>query len=246
MKNPATMAQTEKDTYIFAKGQSQAYDDGRFAWISECLLGDTRTFLDGIDNYIQNKATLQDRGGGNLSVPILICTALELASALYAGKTQYMKCTECQRSIDYNATDNVKKFVDHFFPGISKRLPFLLWDGIRNGIVHTFSPKPFTYRGKNIRFQFCVEPKTKQSYATEVNGTVLIRINAFELYEILGKAIENYQKELKTDSTLKDNFIRAWSSIEEDSSRNIDKSKEPKTSLAELEKANNHLLLFGN
>jgi len=123
----------------------------------------------------------------------------------------------------------------------------LLWDGIRNGIVHTFSPKPFEYRRKKIRLQFYVEDRTRKAHAAKINSTVLIRINAFELYEFLKKAIEKYRKELKTDANLQDNFILAWSSIEE-YSRNInsdtEKSNEANFLLSELKKTNNRLSLW--
>ena len=47
--------------------------------------------------------------------------------------------------------------------------------------------------------------------------TIVISINVFELYRILENAIENYLDELKKDENeaLRDNFIKAWSSIEE-------------------------------
>lgn len=240
MKNPATMTPIEKDSYIFAKDQSQVFPSARFAWISDCLLGDIRTFWDGIENYLHNKSKLQDRGGGNLSVPVIISTALEFVSALYAGENKYRDGTP------YNATKNVQEFINHFFPDNYKKFPLLLWDGIRNGIVHTFSPKAFEYQGRYVRFQFYVEDRNIKAHVVEVNNTILIKVNVFELYQITKKAIEKYRVELKTNEELKDKFILAWSSVEEHS-RNIDsdneKTKEAKTLLAELKKANNYLVL---
>jgi len=56
----------------------------------------------------------------------------------------------------------------------------------------------------------------------------MIRINVFELYRILENAIENYLEELKKDENeaLRDNFIKAWSSIKEDFQREIAKNSE--------------------
>src|SRR5919106_1819205 len=79
-------------------------------------------------------------GGGNLSVPILICTGLELASALYVGDTSYIK-----KVPKYDATTNVEQFINEFFTGRARQMPLLIWDGVRNGIDHLFFPKPLQY-----------------------------------------------------------------------------------------------------
>ncbi len=87
MKDPEKMTREEKSWYIFEDTSFEGRP--RFKWITDCLLGDIRTFLDGIESYTDNKekfAGKLPRGGGNLSVPILISTALEFVTALYAGK----------------------------------------------------------------------------------------------------------------------------------------------------------------
>ena len=241
MKDLVKMTKTEKYNYIFAPDPSRN-NEIRFDWIYHCLLGDIQTFLDGVENFTQNKGKFSDnlpRGGGNLSVPTLISTGLEFVSALYVGKTLYT-------DKGYNATKNVKDFIARFFPDHYKKLPFLLWDGIRNGVVHTFSPKPFKYHQNYIRFQFFVEDRNVQAHVTKVDNTILIRINIFELYQLLKKAIEDYRAELENNENLQDKFILAWASIEE-YTRNIDhdveKSNEAKILLSELKKSNNYLLL---
>jgi len=242
MKDPVKMTKREKYNYIFAPASSRN-NEIRFDWIHHCLLGDIQTFLDGVENFLQNKGKFSDnlpRGGGNLSVPIIISTALEFVSALYVGKTRY------KDDENYNATKNVNEFIAHFFPNSYKKIPSLLWDGIRNGIVHTFSPKPFKYHQNYIRFQFFVEDRDVQSHVTKGNHTVLIKINIFELYQHLKRAIKNYCAELENNENLQDKFILAWSSIEE-YTRNIDsdveKSNKAEMLLSELEKNNNYLVL---
>ena len=72
------MTKEEKYWYIFEDTRFEGRP--RVKWITDCLLGDIRTFLDGIENYTDNEekfAGKLPRGGGNLSVPILINTALE-------------------------------------------------------------------------------------------------------------------------------------------------------------------------
>ena len=309
MKDPVKMTKTGKYNYIFAPDPSRN-NEIRFDWIYHCLLGDIQTFLDGVENFTQNKGEFSDnlpRGGGNLSVPILISTALEFVAALYMGKTNYILCfsediseelreewnqlkienltnrlremikskglkineratiasiSKNRIEIDkyqikkeagklnvyenYNATDNVGRFIEYFFPKEYKNIPFLLWDGVRNGLVHTFSPKPFKYHQNYIRFQFFVEDRNVQARVTKVDNTILIRINIFELYQLLKKAIEDYRAELENNENLQDKFILAWASIEE-YTRNIDhdveKSNEAKRLLSELKKSNNYPLL---
>ena len=217
MEDPGKMTKEEKYKYIFEDKSFEGRP--RVKWITDCLLGDIRTFLDGIENYTDNKERFafkpRPRGGGNLSVPILISTALEFVAALYTGETKYQIKKEGEKK--YNTTKNVRTFIKHFFPKEYKDIPRLLWDGVRNGLVHTFSIKPFKYGNNYIQFQFYVEDRNIPSRIKKVNDTIVISINVFELYRILENAIENYLDELKKDENeaLRDNFIKAWSSIEE-------------------------------
>jgi len=130
---PEKMSSEEKYDYIFS--------EKRFEWIDHALIGDIQTFEDGIKhNYFPPRQFLPTdfpRGGGNLALPILVCTSLDLISALYTG---------CN-----NATENVKKFIGEYSPGFYKEFPLIFWNGVRNGItviggikfpnsVGTFSP----------------------------------------------------------------------------------------------------------
>ncbi|MCK4736355.1 MAG: hypothetical protein KAT65_28135 [Methanophagales archaeon] len=285
MKDIEIMTEEEKRKYIFEDTRFEGRP--RVNWISNCLLGDIRTFLDGLQNRIREKhdGKYFSDGFGNLSVPILISTALEFVAALCVGKTEAMEkdkkalfsinkdleeefedgksvskklkgifeekgyqlsthayfkkkntvwkivdngdidnkdiyyFKEENNKLDvlidkYNATENTKKFVGRYFPEKYKEIPLLLQDGIRNGLVHTFSPKPFEYNGSYIRFQFYVEDRNIPSYIEKVNNTILIKINVFELFRVLEKAVEVYFAELETSTVLQEKFFRAWSSIE--------------------------------
>ena len=239
MRDPATMSPVEKYVYIFDKNQCDMFPGGRFNWLPDCLLGDIRTFLDGIENYVQNIDLLQDRGGGNLSVLILISTGLELASALYAGKTSHKDGRE------YRARVNVKQFITDYYPENYHKFPLIFWDGVRNGLTHMFSPTPFQYLGKNIRFQFFTE-EDFGSHITDLGDTILVRLSVFKMFEVLKQAMQDYGDALRVDEILQDNFITAWSSIEE-YSRNIDsqplKANEVQVLLSELKDTNNYLIL---
>jgi hypothetical protein len=89
-------------------------------WL-ECQLSDIKTFLAGIQRHIEgDKIKFPD--GGNLSVPILIYAYLEFISALYCGKSKYKYGSTNNH---YDATNNVKSFVETFLPYDYKRYPLL-------------------------------------------------------------------------------------------------------------------------
>jgi hypothetical protein len=71
---------------------------------------------------------------------------LELASSLYVGMTDYLNHSK------YNATVNVEKFINDFFPGCARVIPLLVWDGVRNRVDHLFVPKSIQYSQFTIQF----------------------------------------------------------------------------------------------
>jgi hypothetical protein len=200
----------EKLDYIFGNHPAQPVQN-RFGWLDAALLGDIQTFVDGIKIILSTTArsSIDDvHGGGNLSIPILVCTGLELVSALYVGKTKYKSGSE------YDATENVEKFINRFFPNHGKKIPRLLWDGVRNGVDHLFNPKPFQYSHRRILFTFYVQDNRVPSCVTKSKGLVTIKINSIEFYLVLKQAINNYRIELTNDEELQCHFISAWKSIE--------------------------------
>jgi hypothetical protein len=116
----AIMNKKERFDYIFGNHKDD-YITNRFGWL-DALLSDIRTLIDGGQAFVKDeiKPTLAgSHGAGNVSIPILVCTGLELLSALYVGKTRYMGPS------GYNATENVRKFFNHFIQGHAKRIPVL-------------------------------------------------------------------------------------------------------------------------
>ena len=224
MTDVSKMTSKDKRFYIFEDPRFEGRP--RSKWLTDCLLGDIRTFLDGIENFTDNQEKFAfkplPRGGGNLSAPILISTALEFVAALYAGMTEYIDEGR------YNGSKHkyIRAFIREFFPEAYRKIPILLWQGVRNGLVHTFYSKAFEYNGKRIQFQFFVENRNVPSHIKNNNNTIVISINIFELYMILEKAIEDYCDRLKDNDTMQIHFIEAWSSIEEDSLENIDTNTE--------------------
>jgi hypothetical protein len=223
----------ERLDYIFGNHPAQPIQN-RFGWLNASLLGDIQTFIDCIKVFLNGTAKSSQNdvhGGGNLSIPILVCTALELVSALYVGKTKY------RSGRGYYATENVETFVNRFFPNHGKKIPRLLWDGIRNGINHLFNPKPIQYSQTQIRFAFYVQDVLVPSHVTKSQGLVLIKINSIEFYRVLKQAINNYKVELTNNEELQCLFIDAWQSIEnhiEDITSNKKASTELEYLLEEL------------
>lgn len=225
MMNITQMSPKEKYDYIFSFSTPEHPNPiTRFEWIEKVLFGDIQTFMDGILNYLSQKDKVPmdpPRGGGNLTLPILICTALELASALYAGKSMQ------KDGRGYNATVNVKQFVIKYFPGFFPQFPLIFWDGVRNGITHSFFPKYFEYNGKTIGLSFFVDDSKAQSNIREwdIKGSdniILIAINSLELVRILKDSIQRYRSDLQNSEDLQNKFIEVFSSFEEDI-MNIDK-----------------------
>lgn len=189
-------------------------------WL-ECQLSDIKTFLEGIKKHIAGDKN-KFPGGGNVSVPILIYAHLEFISALYCGKAEEnsikTKCDKCERtSVDYNATQNVKLFVEKFFPDDYKKYPLLFWDGIRNAVTHRFSPKAMTTMVNDvnyvIHFRFYVDDKNIPAHAKNINNHIFINVNDFELFAIVQNATKDYFSILEYDSKLQINCLKVWQAV---------------------------------
>ena len=119
------MNKKEKYDYIFGNPPGE-YVVNRLGWL-DALLSDIRTLIDRYQCLRKNSKGSEAYGASNISIPVLVCTGLELISKLFVGNTS-------------NATENVSKFIDEFFPAHGKKIPRIIWDGIRNGTNHNFSP----------------------------------------------------------------------------------------------------------
>lgn len=140
---------------------------------------------------------------------------IEIGKYLIVKEGGKIKCYE-----KYNATDNVLEFMGEFFSEEYKVIPRLLWDGMRNGLIHTFYPKTFTHQvsGQDsilyIEFEFAVQTHRETLWYKRDKDKIGLFINIFELFDIFEKAVYTYIDELKTKEELQKKFIKAWSSIE--------------------------------
>jgi hypothetical protein len=185
----------------------------RWNWIEQCLLGDIRTFLDGIAMCYCNEPVKQaltecdgiSRGGGNLSVPVLIGTAVDLLSDLYSDETDETLRARC--------------FIRDFFPGGSQHIAWLLWDGMRNAMTHCYLPREYdTGGGKCIRFVFTNAPSDAERCLVvqeATTGDAVIVVNVFGLYRALRSAVMDYRGQLGDSPELQAQFRKAWGPIEQ-------------------------------
>ena len=207
--DPQEMSEAERHNYIFGN-QENYYVVTRFGWF-ESLLSDIRTLIEG-GQHLKNTSSIElggHFGAGNVSIPILICIGLELASALYIGKTNVKDKSK------YHADENVSEFVEAFFPEQGVKIPLLLWDGIRNGNTHLFLPKVIKVNDTFVKFTFGVSMSPyKLSYILRRNNDVHIMFNGIEFYRIFRSVIEQYGKDLEHNNLLQKNFITAWESID--------------------------------
>lgn len=231
--NHNSMSEEERNDYIFGDHIEKSITN-RFGWLESALLGDIQTFV----NTIRRASCLVE-GGGNLSIPIIVCTGLELVSALYTGNTKYLS----RRA--YNAEDNVNKFINDFFNGPVREIPRIIWDGVRNGVDHLFNPKSIRYSNHIIHFTFYAEVGMESSVGKNGNE-IRIYLNSVELYDELKRAIGEYKVELQGTKELQDNFISAWDSIEsheQDITNQHQRSREARSLLSGLQ-VSNRILLF--
>jgi len=234
MENPSSMTPQEKEEYIFSPN-----DDFGLKWIEDALLGDIQTFLDGIRHLTsKGDSNLENfpRGSGNLSLQILICTGLELASSLFSGISK--------EDNKYNATDNVERFIKKYYPAPYQEIPRIFWDGVRNGLTHNFYPKSYEHNGNAISFTFFVDDNGKPSQITKTSDGFRIYINSINAVETLREAIKKYRTDLEKSSDLQDNFIRVFESIKKpkDNPRNEKIRQETEEILRKLQSGKPHYL----
>src|SRR5687767_6049336 len=100
------------------------YISSEIRWLDTALLSDIRTLIKGGSTFKKSDRLGREYGSGNISIPVLICTGLELAAALYTGRTQY-NIGKITNYTKYDATQNVKKFVNDFFKSHAKNIPLI-------------------------------------------------------------------------------------------------------------------------
>lgn len=109
-------------------------------WIDECVLGDLRTVVLGIQEREKGDKTQSPTlGGGNFLLAAGCCMALEYFGQVYGeGK---------------NATESVQKYVEDFLKPIDDRYRKvwpILWRSFRNGIIHGSWPQKICMEEEQI------------------------------------------------------------------------------------------------
>lgn len=105
-------------------------------WIENCVLGDLRTLLLGIERFLQGPPVLRPIGGCNFLLAAGCCMALEYFGQVY-GKGG-------------DATSAARRYVEAFLSPIDRRYEEVfgvLWSSFRNGIVHGSWPQVICVQG---------------------------------------------------------------------------------------------------
>lgn len=213
--DPETMTDGERFSYIF-EAQTDSVpgvkDISRFEWLEDIHIGGVRSVRDAVRIYIDCSDNYPDgrsRAGCHFALPAVVVIALEAISNFYGGITER---TVGRRN--YRADDLVEQFLRRYYPEPYTLLPSLLWDSIRNGILHSYSPKQFDVDGKLVHFRFHCPPPAIPSYVKKTDQGFDIRINTMEFAETFEQAFSSYKEELERDRELQINFIRAFESFE--------------------------------
>lgn len=209
---------------LLNKQQQLNYVMTEIGWL-DALLSDIRSLIKGGLRFKNTYSFLLGGscGAGNVSIHMLICTGLELAAAYYTGKTEYNMSKKHKLPViadkkpkqpRYKATEYVQEFMIEYFPTHTKVISHILWDAIRNGTHHLFTPKCIKYSKNIVKFKFYEERSRRLSYVTRLGDTIQININSIEFYRELKKAFKDYKRDVERDRTFQINFIKASKSIE--------------------------------
>ncbi|HKZ54404.1 MAG TPA: hypothetical protein VJ123_02910 [Anaerolineales bacterium] len=109
-------------------------------WIDQCVLGDLRTVIAGIDAFHRTSATTRPLGGCNFLLAAGCCMALEYFGQVY-GKGQ-------------DATSAARQYVEDFLTPVDPRYARVFgvfWSSFRNGIVHGSWPQAICVQGHGGR-----------------------------------------------------------------------------------------------
>jgi hypothetical protein len=198
----------ERLDYIFGDHPTD-YIPNKFGWLDTVLLSDIRTLISGGKRLKNTKSRtlIGSYGAGNVTIPILLCVGIELAAALYVGKTRY------NVGSNYDATANVEVFIKMLFPHHAKELPRILWNGVRNGLDHTFFPKFLKANRIRIQFMFYTESMNVKSHLVKSRNVIKININCIEFYQVFKQVLKDYKSQVQSRKTLQINFMKAWKSI---------------------------------
>jgi len=204
----------EKKNWIFSLPEiDHEKPISRFDSICTVFFDDVQLFVDSILNEIKNKGDEFSCYAGILSLPKLICSSLELVSYHYTNEK--------------NARKSAQKFIEKYFSGVYSKIPLIFWDSCRNGMIHSYYPKSYSYNEKKIVFRFFIQDSNIPSFVEENDSHYIFSINCFELYRVYKESIERYHDDLEKDESLQNTFIQAFCSLDRyEPLKDTDKIKE--------------------
>lgn len=205
----------ERNRFIFELSTLSAppkIDVSRIDFIEHLVIGGVRCVRDGVDIYNRNDDVYPDkktRAGGILALAAVVAIGMESISAFFTGLTQQ------NSGNGYNATANVNIFITRYFPQEFHSFSRLLWDGMRNGLIHTGLPKHYVMNGEELFVSIFVSESQFGKTTLERDGkSLFVRINSLELAQVFEEAMRRYLADLRSDADLQIKFIKAWQSLE--------------------------------
>lgn len=209
--------------YIFSDPCEPIGGGTRWSWV-DGYLSDLEVFLQGLEGCSD---------GRSLTFSILICSAIDFISDLYAGDTEYRHCKKltkaktcqhsnqttpakrCQCNLDHTNFEQAIvacDFIKDFFDGIAAQIPHLIWDGLRNGMTHTSMPKQFKLGNRKLGFVFF--GAKSNCGLLRIDDRAKIIFGARGLLDALKRAVDRYKGRLESEPDLQAKFRIAWGSIE--------------------------------
>jgi len=214
-KTASAMSDEERTKFIFNLSTSSSpptVDVSRIEFLENIILGGMRCVRDGVEFYCANEDKYPDektRSGGILALAEVVAIGLEAVSASFSGKTKE------NSGGSYNATKNVSEFVIRYFPRSYHAFPNILWDSMRNGLIHTGLPKHYSMGDRHIFVSFFLSKSSwGRSTIIKKEQNLYIYINSIELANVFERAVVQYIEDVFGDKGLQNNFINAWQSRE--------------------------------
>jgi hypothetical protein len=201
--NEKKMSKTEKYNFIFLPDNpTNPKSISKFDEIAKIPFQDIDFLIESVQKkikYNKDNRIDYDLSIGINSIPILCFSQIQLI-------TNYCYGIQNQDKSDPN---NVEKFIKKFFYEGFEKIPRIIWDGMRNGMMHQFYPKSYQLNANHIKISCYIEDERLATHIYLNNGVLLIAVNSFQFANVCRNAIQNYKKDLESDEELQNCFITA-------------------------------------
>lgn len=132
------------------------------------------------------------RGGQNFTAALITLSVIDFCAGFYKGSKP--------------STDDIASFITHYFTQHDQRFSDVnfskrFYSVFRHGLAHQWSP---AYGGVSMDFDI-------DEMLLKENGVPVLNVPPF--YDLVCKALRDYEAELATDSVLNSNFTQRYDTI---------------------------------